>query len=76
MERITQYVEQRLKLRVNGDKSALDRATRPPLLGFAFFTRDGQVKVRLDPKARQAGQGSHPQADRPQLGRVDGQADP
>ena len=52
MERITQYVEQRLKLRVNGDKSALDRATRRPFLGFAFFTRDGQVKVRLDPKAR------------------------
>ena len=53
MESITQYVEQRLKLRVNGDKSAVDRATRRPFLGFAFFTRDGQVKVRLDPKARQ-----------------------
>jgi group II intron reverse transcriptase/maturase len=53
MESITQYVEQRLKLRVNRDKSAVDRATKRPFLGFAFFVRDGQIKVRLDPKARQ-----------------------
>jgi RNA-directed DNA polymerase len=53
MQSITQYVEQRLKLRVNRDKSVVDRATRRPFLGFGFFVRDGQIKVRLDPKARQ-----------------------
>ena len=52
MDSITQYVESRLKLRVNRDKSAVDRATKRPLLGFAFFvTRTGRVGVRIDPKA-------------------------
>jgi RNA-directed DNA polymerase len=53
IESIAQYVEQRLKLRVNRRKSAVALATRRPFLGFGFFVRDGQVKVRLDPKARQ-----------------------
>jgi RNA-directed DNA polymerase len=52
MESITQYVEHRLKLRVNREKSAVDRATKRPFLGFGFFYRDGQVKVRVDPNAR------------------------
>jgi len=50
---ITQYVESRLKLRVNRAKSAVGRATKRPFLGFGFFVRDGQVQVRIDPKARQ-----------------------
>ena len=52
IESIAQYVERRLKLRVNRKKSAVDRATKRPLLGFGFFYRDGQVKVRVDPDAR------------------------
>jgi group II intron reverse transcriptase/maturase len=52
MQSITRYVEQRLKLRVNREKSVVDRATRRPLLGFGFFVRGGEVKVRIDPKAR------------------------
>jgi group II intron reverse transcriptase/maturase len=52
IESIVQYVERRLKLRVNRTKSAVARATRRPFLGFGFFYRDGQVKVRVDPKAR------------------------
>jgi group II intron reverse transcriptase/maturase len=53
MQSITQYVEQRLKLRVNRQKSVVDRATRRPLLGFGFFfARGREVKVRIDPKAR------------------------
>ncbi|HEU4731191.1 MAG TPA: group II intron maturase-specific domain-containing protein, partial [Kofleriaceae bacterium] len=31
----------------------VDRAIRRPLLGFGFFVRGGQVKVRIDRKARQ-----------------------
>lgn len=50
---ITEFVEQRLRLRVNRDKSRVDRATRRPFLGFGFMVRDGKVKVRVDPKARQ-----------------------
>jgi retron-type reverse transcriptase len=53
MESIRRYVESRLRLRVNRQKSAVDRATKRPFLGFGFFYRDGQVKVRIDPKARQ-----------------------
>ncbi len=30
----------------------VDRATRRPLLGFGFFVRGGEIKVRIDPKAR------------------------
>jgi group II intron reverse transcriptase/maturase len=52
MESITQYVEERLKLKVNREKSVVDRATKRTLLGFGFFDRDGEVKVRVDPKAR------------------------
>ena len=47
-----EFVERRLKLRVNRDKSAADRATKLTLLGFGFLYRDGEVKVRVDPKAR------------------------
>jgi RNA-directed DNA polymerase len=50
MASITRYVEQRLKLRVNREKSVVDRATNRPLLGFGFFSRDGEVKVGVDPK--------------------------
>ncbi len=52
MDSITQYVERRLKLCVNRRKSAVAPATRRPFLGFGFFVRDGQVKVRVDPNAR------------------------
>ncbi len=53
MESVTQYVEQRLKLKVNREKSVVDWATKRPLLGFGFFRRDGEVKVRMDRKARE-----------------------
>ncbi len=52
IESIAQYVERRLKLRVNRKKSAVDRATKRPFLGFGFFSRNGQAKVRVDPNAR------------------------
>src|SRR5439155_3975787 len=52
MASITQFVEQRLKLRVNREKSRVDRATKRTFLGFGFLRRGGEVKVRVDPKAR------------------------
>lgn len=51
LDGVTTFVERRLKLRVNRDKSGVARATIRGLLGFGFFVRDGRVKVRLDRKA-------------------------
>jgi group II intron reverse transcriptase/maturase len=52
MASITQYVERCLRLKINHEKSVVDRATKRPLLGFGFFYRGGEVKVRVDQKAR------------------------
>ena len=47
MASITQYVEQRLKLRVNRQKSAVAPAVERPLLGFQFFRdKAGRVRTR------------------------------
>ena len=52
MASITQYIEQRLKLRVNRQKSAVGPAVERPLLGFQFFRyRDGRIGVTVAPKA-------------------------
>ena len=52
LDGVTTFVERRLKLRVNREKSGVARATRRGLLGFGFFKRGGSVRVRLDPKAK------------------------
>lgn len=52
LEGVTVFVEQRLKLKVNRDKSGIARATQRGLLGFGFFRGSGMVKVRLDPKTK------------------------
>jgi RNA-directed DNA polymerase len=49
-ESVTQYIEQRLKLKVNREKSVIDRATKRPLLGFGFLRRNGRVMIRIDPR--------------------------
>jgi hypothetical protein len=52
MGSIAQYVERRLKLKVSRQKSAVDLAKKRRLLGFRFYGRDREVKVRIDPSAR------------------------
>jgi RNA-directed DNA polymerase len=48
---VTAVVEQRLKLKVNRDKSKVVPASVMTMLGFGFyFTRGGKVRVRVDPK--------------------------
>jgi RNA-directed DNA polymerase len=47
-----EFIEKRLKLRVNRRKSAADRATKRTLLGFGFFKHKGEIKIGIDPKAR------------------------
>jgi RNA-directed DNA polymerase len=46
------FIERRLKLRVNRGKSSVGSAFRATLLGFGFLRREGEVEVRIDPKAR------------------------
>jgi len=46
----TRYIEQRLKLRVNTQKSAVDRAIRRAVLGFTFLS-GSKVTIRIDPQA-------------------------
>jgi RNA-directed DNA polymerase len=48
MQSITQYIEEKLKLRVNRRKSAVEPATKRTLFGFRFHRRDGQVKIAVD----------------------------
>lgn len=51
---ITSFIEKRLKLKVNRDKSGVSPATKRGLLGFGFLKRKGRVDIRIDPKARKA----------------------
>jgi RNA-directed DNA polymerase len=46
------FIERRLKLRVNQDKSSVGSAFKVTLLGFGFLRRGGEIKVRIDPQAR------------------------
>ncbi|MET9251083.1 hypothetical protein [Nonomuraea sp. NPDC003709] len=51
LDSVTTVVEQRLKLKVNREKSSVRHASQATLLGFWFyFTRSG-VKIRVDSKA-------------------------
>jgi RNA-directed DNA polymerase len=53
MQSVTRFVEQRLKLKVNHEKSVVDKASKRALLGFRFHVRgNGEVRVLVDPKAR------------------------
>ena len=50
---ITRFIEQRLKLRVNAEKSATAPATTRPYLGFSFYRREAKVKIGVSRKAPQ-----------------------
>lgn len=54
LESITRFIERRLNLKVNAHKSGVDSAYKRGLLGFGFFKRKGEVKIRIDAKARKA----------------------
>src|SRR5712692_6722800 len=48
---VRQFLEQKLKLKVNEKKSAVAQAGQRKFLGFSFFRRDGAVRVRVAPQA-------------------------
>jgi RNA-directed DNA polymerase len=52
LESVTTFIERRLKLRVNREKSKVTPAYRASLLGFGYyFTKGRQVRIRVDRKA-------------------------
>ena len=54
---VTHWIEVRLKLRVNREKSAIDRAFRRDILGFAFLSGKA-AKIRIAPQAWQTVRGT------------------
>jgi RNA-directed DNA polymerase len=51
---VSEFLQRRLKLRVNKQKSSVRPATRASVLGFGFFRRSGgEVGIRVSRKARE-----------------------
>ncbi|WP_427340845.1 group II intron reverse transcriptase/maturase, partial [Caloranaerobacter sp. DY30410] len=46
MESITKILEKRLKLKFNKEKSAVDRPWRRKFLGFSFYYKESEIKIR------------------------------
>jgi len=51
MESITKFLEKKLKLTVNRDKSAVDRPWKRKFLGFTFYINKGKVRIRPHEKS-------------------------
>lgn len=51
MESITRFIEKKLRLKVNKDKSKVDRPWRIKYLGFSFYQEKGKVEIRIHPKS-------------------------
>lgn len=50
MKSITQYLEVKLKLKVNSEKSAVDRPWKRKFLGFSFYHKKGGIGIRVHAK--------------------------
>lgn len=48
---ITEYIESKLKLKVNRDKSKVSRPIESTLLGFSFYQKENGWKIRIAPKS-------------------------
>jgi RNA-directed DNA polymerase len=51
MNSISQFIEKRLKLKVNRAKSAVDYPTKRKFLGFSFYYLKGIARIRVHPKS-------------------------
>jgi RNA-directed DNA polymerase len=51
METITEYIEGKLKLKVNRDKSRVSRPSESTLLGFSFYRSEKGWEIRIAPKS-------------------------
>lgn len=52
MQSVILFLEGTLKLRVNREKSAVDRPSKRKFLGFSFYRHKGKVHIRIAPKSR------------------------
>ena len=53
MESITKFIEKKLKLKVNREKSAIDRPWKRKFLGFTFSSHREQPKIRISKQSIQ-----------------------
>jgi len=51
MKSLTKFLEKKLKLTVNKDKSAVDRPWKRKFLGFTFYFNKGKVRIRAHNKS-------------------------
>ena len=51
MAGISRFIEERLKLKVNLKKSAVDYPERRKFLGFSFYRKEEEVRVKMHPKS-------------------------
>jgi group II intron reverse transcriptase/maturase len=51
MKSLILFLEGKLKLKVNREKSAVDLAWKRTFLGFSFYYVNGEIRLRLAPKA-------------------------
>ncbi len=47
MESVKEFLEKKLKLKVNSKKSKVEQATKVKFLGFSFYKRKGEVLIRV-----------------------------
>lgn len=51
MENITKFIETKLRLKVNKDKSKVDRPWRIKYLGFSFYQKKDKIEIRVHQKS-------------------------
>lgn len=51
LENILPFIEKKLFLKVNREKTVVDEAMRIKFLGFSFYQRNGETKVRIHAKS-------------------------
>lgn len=51
LENILPFIEKKLFLKVNREKKVVDEAKKVKFLGFSFYQRNGETKVRIHPKS-------------------------
>lgn len=51
MKSITKFIEEKLKLKVNKEKSRVDRPWKLKYLGFSFYTKKGEMGIRVHDKS-------------------------
>jgi len=51
MESVTEYIEKKLKLRVNRDKTQVSQGGQSSLLGFSFYRSKDKWEARIAPKS-------------------------